>query len=58
MAHLLRHGARATTRDNDGTSALRNAVTEGYLGVGKLLADHLEPQALPEKDQEGRSVHG
>jgi ankyrin repeat protein len=56
VAHLLRQGARADTRNIVNKSALRGAVEGGHLGVVKLLVDKLGSEALQERNGEGRSL--
>lgn len=57
VAALLRHGARADTRDRAGISPLRTAVYHGRLEILGLLVDHMGTQALlQERDRNGRSL--
>jgi ankyrin len=53
---LLRHGARADTRDRSGKSAIMTSLLGGELKIMGLLVDHLGTQALQERDGEGRSL--
>jgi ankyrin repeat protein len=55
VAELLRHGARADTRDNYGGSALSSAVSRGQVGVVKLLVDRMGTSALHQRGHGGRS---
>jgi ankyrin repeat protein len=53
---LLRHGARADTRDRSGRSAIMTTLDQGDVKIMGLLVDNLGTQALQERDGQGRSL--
>jgi ankyrin repeat protein len=53
VALLLSKGAQANTREDDGKTPLMLASEHGYLGVVKMLVQHMRGQGLDDGDDNG-----
>jgi ankyrin repeat protein len=58
VTFLLGQGAQANSTDEDSATPFMLACKEGWVGVARVLLQHVGPQALLETDEQGRmTVH-
>jgi serine/threonine-protein phosphatase 6 regulatory ankyrin repeat subunit A/serine/threonine-protein phosphatase 6 regulatory ankyrin repeat subunit B len=56
VSFLLGQGAQADSRDEDDTAPFMMACKEGWVGVARVLLQHVGLQALQETDGDGRTA--
>jgi ankyrin repeat protein len=56
VSFLLGQGAQADSKDENGATPLMMACGEGYMGVLKVLLEHVGPEAFQETDEDGRTA--
>jgi ankyrin repeat protein len=56
LAFLLNKGAHANSRDEYGATPLMSACSNGYLGVVRMLVQHMEGQGLDYQSVAGRTA--